>query len=127
MKRIYFLSLLILIGISVVSAQNSKFKNDPVGKWAFEAPYAPEGFTAGIIEVAYAEKLLTASMMFTGTEYKFSGERVKFESDTLSFNILIQDQDVAVKLKFDSKEKMSGKAVYTEGEVPLSLTREIKK
>ena len=57
MKRIYLLSLLIIVGISAVSAQNTNFTKDPVGKWVFEAPYAPEGFTAGIIEVAYAEKL----------------------------------------------------------------------
>jgi hypothetical protein len=65
--------------------------------------------------------------MFSGSEYKLNGEKVKIENDTISFSVFIEDQDVAVKLKMENSSKMSGKAVYTEGEVPLALTREMKK
>ena len=66
-------------------------------------------------------------MAFNGTENKFPGDKVKFENDTVSFNVFIEGQDVAVKLKYEDKTKMNGKAIYTKGVVPLFLTKEIKK
>ena len=127
MKKTYLFSLIILFGIYSASAQKTEIKKDPLGKWLFEAPYAPEGFTSGTIEVTFAEKKYNASMAFTGSGYSLPGNKVKFENDTLRFSIFIEEEDVAVILKFDDAIKMSGKAVYSQGEVPLLLTREIKK
>lgn len=112
---------------ATVSAQTNNLKKNPVGKWLFEAPYAPQGYTNGIIEVSMTDNLFSATMAFTGNENKYPGDRVKFVSDTVSFNVYIEGQDVAVKLVFTEESKMAGKAVYTEGVVPLSLTREMKK
>jgi hypothetical protein len=66
-------------------------------------------------------------MAFGSGENKFMGDKVKIENDTISFNVYIEGQDVAVKLVFIEESKMIGKAVYTEGTVPLSLSREMKK
>jgi hypothetical protein len=65
--------------------------------------------------------------MFTGNEGKLSGEKVKFENDTLAFSVYIENENVGIKLKLNDKTKMSGKAVYSGGEVLLTLTRETKK
>lgn len=129
MKKLLLFTLLLMFFSSVITlAQTSKVKNDLIGKWLFEAPFAPEGYTAGIIEVGYADKKYSASMVFNGNDStKLAGDRVKFENDTLYFSVYIQGQDVAVKLKYEDKTKMTGKAVYSEGEVPLSLTHEMKK
>lgn len=127
MKRAVLFLLFFVFIFSLASAQAGKGKKDPVGKWNFAAPYAPEGYTSGIIEVSVAKKKYSTTMMFTGSEGKYPGDKVKFEKDTLTFNMYVEDQNVAVKLKFDDKSKMSGKAVYSEGEVPLTLTRETKK
>ena len=128
MQRIIFIFIVIFVYTLTSFAQQSKGqKNNSVGTWKFEAPYAPEGYTSGTIEVGFAEKKYSASMMFSGSEYKLNGEKVKIENDTISFSVFIEDQDVAVKLKMENSSKMSGKAVYTEGEVPLALTREMKK
>jgi hypothetical protein len=127
MKKILFLFLFLLSVVSAVSAQNSKVKNNPVGKWQFEAPYAPEGFTSGTMEIGFAEAKYSAAMVFTGSDFKLPGEQVKFENEILKFVIYVEGTDVTVTLKFDSESKMSGKAVYSEGEVPLSLTRLPKK
>jgi hypothetical protein len=128
MKNNLLCILLIILFLPVVAdAQNSKTKKDPVGKWLFEAPYAPEGYTAGTIEVGYAEKTYSASMAFKGNESKLTGDRIKFENDTLFFNVFVEGQDVRVSLTLTDETKMSGKAVYSEGVVPLVLTREKKK
>jgi hypothetical protein len=126
-SKIFTLLVFSFLSVIIVSGQNITKKNNPVGTWKFEAPYAPEGYTSGIIEVGFAEKKYSASMMFSGSEYKLNGEKVKIENDTISFSVFIEGQDVAVKLKMENSSKMSGKAVYTEGEVPLALTREMKK
>jgi hypothetical protein len=125
MKRTILVILAIsLLSVISASAQNSAAKNDPTGKWKFEAPYAPEGFTSGTIEVGFAENKYSASILF-GSEYKIQGEKVTFENDTVNFNVFLEGNDIAIKLKMDSATKMTGKASYFEGDIPLTLTKEV--
>lgn len=124
MKKIIPLSLLILLNFALAPAQTSGVKNNPVGKWKFEAPYAPEGYNTGLIEVAFAENKYSAVMSFTGSDYKISGEKVKVVNDTLNFTVLVEGNDVVVNLKMEGAASMTGKAVYVEGEIPLTLKRD---
>lgn len=123
--RTKILSLLVVCFLISVasSAQNNSQKNDPVGTWKFDAPYAPEGYTSGVIVVGKEEQKYTVAMSFTGYEYKFVGEKVKFEKDIVSFSIYLEGENISVTLKFENATKMTGKAVYSEGEVPLTLTK----
>ncbi|MFA5818216.1 MAG: hypothetical protein WC854_02935 [Bacteroidales bacterium] len=118
------LTVLVISFFSViaVSGQNSAKKTNPVGTWKFEAPYAPEGYTSGTIAVGLDEQKYSTTMVFTGSEYKLTGEKVKVANDSVSFSIYLEGQDIKVMLKIENETKMSGKAVYTEGEVPLTLT-----
>ena len=104
-------------------AQNNQVKNNPVGTWKFAAPYAPEGYTSGTIIVGFAEEKHTATMSFTGNEYKLPGEKVKAVNDSILFSVYLEGQDIKVLLKMVSDTNMTGKAVYSEGEVPLTLTK----
>ncbi len=122
MKKVTILLVFLLAIITVSSGQTTK-KVDPVGSWKFDAPYAPEGYTTGTIVIGLAENKHTATMSFTGSEYKLNGENVKVENDTVSFSIFLEGQDIKVSLKGDIDEKLVGKAVYSEGEVPLTLTK----
>jgi hypothetical protein len=121
------LTLLVISFLSVisVSGQNNNKKNNPVGTWKFEAPYAPEGYTSGTIVVGTAEQKTTTTMSFTGSEYKLTGEKVRAVKDSVLFSIFLEGQDVKVMLKLESDSKMTGKAVYSEGEVPLTLTKTV--
>jgi len=128
MKKTLLLFLFVIYFTQLfTSAQFETSKKDPIGKWIFAAPYAPQGYTAGTIEVGYSEKKYSAIMIFSVGENKFIGDRVRFENDTLYFNVFIEGQDVAVKLKYEDETKMTGKAIYTEGIVPLLLTKDLKK
>jgi hypothetical protein len=121
-NRILFLMLVSFLSVLALSAQNTP-KNNPAGTWKFDAPYAPEGYTTGTIVVGFAEQKPTTTMSFTGSEYKLPGENVKTPADSVLFSIYLEGQDIRVLLKIESETKMSGKAVYSEGEVPLTLSK----
>jgi hypothetical protein len=123
MKKGILIIVSIIFSLPILTAQNSQVKNNPVGTWKFAAPYAPEGYTSGTIVVGFAEKKNTATMSFTGSEYKLMGDKVTSAKDSVLFSVFLEGQDIKILLKIVSDTNMTGKAVYSEGEVPLTLTR----
>jgi hypothetical protein len=124
-SKILSLLIITLFAVSNLSGQVSSTKASPVGKWKFEAPYAPEGYTTGIINVTFAENKYSAAISFTGTDYIIPGDKAKVENDTLSFVVMVEGNEVNISIKPESGTKMTGKAVYFEGEVPLTLTKDV--
>lgn len=123
-NRIIALLSLAFIVITSLSAIEVQQKPTPAGSWKFEAPYAPEGYTTGKIDVVPADNNYVASISFAGNDYKIKGEKVKYENDILTFSAYIEGTEITVNLKLESPVKMTGKAVYYEGEIPLTLSRE---
>jgi hypothetical protein len=122
-SRILAIVLLSIIALGTVTAQNNGKKNNPVGTWKFDAPYAPEGYNTGTIVVGNEDKIYTATMSFGGGDYKLPGEKVKAVKDSVLFSIFLEGQDIKVYLKQENESAMTGKAVYSEGEVPLTLSK----
>jgi hypothetical protein len=124
MKKV-FLSLVIISVLCVNSlAQDAAGqKKDPVGKWKFEAATAPEGYTSGTMVFSLTESKYAAGIMFTNFEYKFPGEKVKVVGDSLSFVVSLEGQQIEISLKMENASKMTGKASYPEGNIPLVLTK----
>jgi len=122
-KILYTLIIISLFTVSAVAQKPNKQNAKSFGTWKFEAPYAPEGYQSGTITVSVEDKKPAATMSFTGNEYKIPGEKVKTDNDSVNFSIYLEGQDIRVLLKVENETKMSGKAVYSEGEVPLSLTK----
>ena len=122
MKNSIFTFILVSLLVTTASSQKNT-KNNPIGKWKFEALNAPEGFTSGTIDVGFAEKLYSVVMTFEGNGYSFPGEKVKFEKDFFHYSIFVEDQEVVVTLAFIDPLKMEGKAVYSDGEVQLIMTK----
>jgi hypothetical protein len=125
MKKIFIFIMLVVLIAPVISAQSSKGKADPIGKWKFEAPYAPEGYKSGIIDVSNAENKYSTAISFTGSDFVIPGDKIKVENDTVSFVVIVEGQEVSISLKAEDDGKMTGKAVYFEGEIPLTLTKDI--
>lgn len=121
-NRILTLMVISFLFVIGVNGQNSN-KINPVGTWKFAAPYAPEGYSSGKIVVGFAEQKHTTTMSFTGNEYKLPGDNVKTVNDSIMFSVFLEGQDIKVMLKMVSDTNMTGKAVYSEGEVPLALSR----
>lgn len=125
MKKAILFILFIVFSLPFLTAQNSQEKKNPVGTWKFEAPYAREGYTSGTIIVCQTDQNYTATISFTGNENKLNGDKVKFEKDTLLFSVYIEGEDVKVLIKIENEAKISGKAIYSEGEVQLTLTKKL--
>jgi hypothetical protein len=125
--RIFTLLMISLFSVCTLSAQTDAKKHNPVGKWKFEAPYAPEGYNLGTIDIAKTGDKYSTSITFAGSEYKIPGENTKVEMDTLAFVVFLEGDQIAVSLKAENDTKMTGKAVYSQGEIPLTLTREPEK
>ena len=124
MKRIIPFIITILLCIPAITAQAQQTRNDPVGNWKFEAPYAPEGYNTGTIQIGHTENKLTANIGFPGSDYKIPGEKVRFENDQLFLTVYIEGTDINIGLKMESNAKMSGAASTPDGQVPLTLVRE---
>jgi hypothetical protein len=122
-KTLAFITLTLVIGC--FSLNTFAFDaNNPVGKWKFNAPTAPYGYEQGTIEVSKDGDAFKATMSFTGMEYKFDLEKVKFADDVLTFGLYLDGEDIFVKMTMKSKDEMSGKAIYSEGEIPLTAKRD---
>ncbi len=93
------------------------------GKWKFEAPAAEEGYKSGTIIFSLAENKYSAGVIFTNFEYKFPGENVKVVNDSITFVVTLDGTAVNVKLKLEDALRMSGKAFYPKGTVPVSLAK----
>jgi hypothetical protein len=127
MKKGIVLIMIAILSLPMLKAQKSSAKDNCAGTWKFEAPYAPEGYTSGTVVVSTADQKHTTTMSFTGNDFKFPGDNIKAEKDSIQFSVFIQGEDVKVMLRVENDTVMSGKAVYSEGEVPLSLKRSAAK
>lgn len=123
-KGIFTLFLLAFCTVSTLTAQTASKNQAYTGSWKFEAPYAPEGFTSGTIDVKFANEKFSTSISFPNIGYNLAGEAAKLEKDTLTFKAYVEGQEVVVHLKLDGDKKMTGKAVYFEGEIPITLTKQ---
>ncbi len=126
-NRLFVFLLISLFYVCAVSAQTNSKKNAALGKWKFEAPSAPEGYTAGIIVVSFTDNKYSSAISFAGNDYIIPGDKTKVENDSVTFVVFVEGNDVAVSLKKENDSKMTGKAVYSGGEIPLTLTKDIPK
>ena len=55
MKKILAVSIMLALSVIYLCGQAKPVKKDPSGKWKFEAPYAPEGYTTGTMDFSLAE------------------------------------------------------------------------
>jgi hypothetical protein len=120
--KIFSIALIILLSAGITGAQTSTKKNSPEGSWKFEAPTAPEGYSSGKINISNSDKKYSVTIAFT-EDYKISGEQVKFENNILSATVYVEGENVRISLKMDSEFKMTGTADYSQGQIPLTLTR----
>jgi hypothetical protein len=120
MKRKIIQSLLaVFLFLSGSLSVNGQVKKDYQGKWNFEAPSAPDGYTFGTMEIK-KDSVFTA---FTDGNYRFPSNLIKVTKDSLSFQANINGTDVLFSLKTDDKNKISGRAVWSDGETQLMLTK----
>lgn len=127
MKKILFTIIFssLLSGFAFSQLPTGQTK-DPSGIWKFSIPDAPEGYKSGILNVGFTDKKYSASMLFTEYNLKINGEKVSFVRDSLLFTMYTEGDEVTILLKMTDHLKMEGKALYSEGELQLLMTKEKK-
>jgi hypothetical protein len=123
--RIFSIALISLFILCSVQAQTNSKKTSFSGTWKFEAPMAPEEYSSGKINVGLADKKYSVIITFSEGGYKIAGEQVKFENDTLSCTVFIEGEGVKVNLRAENGTKMTGTADYSQGQIPITMTRTV--
>jgi len=126
-NKILTILVISIFSVITLSLKAAPDKFNPVGQWSYSAPYAPEGYQSGTVEIGLTDGKYTASFSVSGSEYKLPAEKVKFENDVMTFIIMLEANQIDFTLKLESEKKMTGKAVYSEGEVPMTLAKVEKK
>ncbi len=120
--KIFSLTLILLLSANFLNAQTGSEKKSPVGSWKYEASMAPEGYRSGIINVGYTDKKYSVTVAFS-QDYKVTADQVRFENNALSGTVYVEGENVKISLKLESGNKMTGTADYSQGQIPLTLTR----
>lgn len=125
MKRTVIITLALLFAIIAGNAQTAKKNLNPAGTWSFEAPYAPEGYGTGTIVITEKDKAFGATIAFAGSEYKIPVEKVTVAPDTVTMLVYLDGADITIRLKPESETKLAGVALSPDGEIPLTLTKQV--
>ena len=127
MKKIIAFIMLFGLSTCVLSAQTVKMKKDPVGKWTFDAPYAPYGYTTGAVDIGFEDQHYSVKMSFTEIGYSFTGENITVKNDSIFFDVWIEGNSVSNTLKIEDDTTITGMAVYSEGTVPYTMKKDLEK
>lgn len=91
-------AMFLLSGSLCLNAQVNKSYQ---GKWNFETPTAPEGYTSGIVTM----KKDSSYMRFTGGYYTYPSSWLKPKSDSIIYESNIDGEIVLFSLKIKDKTR----------------------
>jgi hypothetical protein len=120
MKRI-FIQVILFTAILIFSSLNSnaQVKHEYLGKWNFETPSAPEGYTMGMIDL----KKDTVIMEFSGNSTSYKSDWVKVRNDSIIYESDINGTSVRFSLKIVDTKTISGEAVWSDGQTAINLKK----
>jgi hypothetical protein len=116
-KSILFLALILSMLLLKPVTAHAQVKTDVLGKWNVEAPSAPQEYQTSVMQITKDSVFTT----FPGYDQKFVSTFLKFQNDTLIYNI--SGLEVVCTVTMDGKTKMKGNATWEEGESVMTLTK----
>jgi hypothetical protein len=114
-----FLVLLTAFLVVIPFSSNSQVTKTSLGKWSFEAPGAPDGYTYGIIEIT-KDSVKTS---FTTTDFTFPSVWVRAKNDSIIYKSIIDGTDVVFSLKLEDELNIRGNAIWSDGEAVMILKK----
>jgi hypothetical protein len=93
-------------------------KKNFYGNWNFDAPTAPTGYEIGVMTI-------TSDSVFTkypSYVHVLKSSFMSFKNDTLTF-VFNPAVEVTVKLTFENKKLLTGKATWLSDESKVTLTK----
>ena len=123
MKRMIILIIMVLVCGSL-SAQKSRVRYNPKGKWNFENSAAPPGYSKGIVKIEHAKKKYSVTFSFSENGENYQAEDVVFKKDSLQFSLNVQGMAMACRAKFEDKDNIKGETYVMGTSVPFIITRD---
>jgi len=111
--------LFVIFFLSGSLCLNAQVNKSYQGKWNFETPAAPEGYTSGIVTM----KKDSSYMQFDGGYYIYPSSWVKAKSDSIIYESNIDGEIVLFSLKIKDKTNITGDAVWSSGQTVMILTK----
>jgi hypothetical protein len=118
-KKCFFL---LLTGIFLITGFYPLMAQQKVsfsGDWNFEAPAAPEGYNRGVVTFEKDSSFI----IFSDGYYVYPSNWLEVKGDSILYESDIDGMIVLFSLKIDEKTKISGNAVWYDGESSLNLTK----
>jgi hypothetical protein len=114
---IVFISAALLFSFN--TAASSQGKTAHYGRWNFEAPSAPEGYSWGTMEFRKDTTLIE----FSATGYFLPSNKPEITDDSVKFQIDVGGVLVYFMFRIENPDKITGRAVWSDGETQMILTR----
>ena len=121
-SKVMQLLLMVLVSFIGSISANAQLRTTYQGKWSFDAPSAPDGYTNGIVEI----KRDSVYISFTGSQNKFPSVWTRVRNDSIYFQTFIDGTDVLFSLKIEGETNIKGNAVWEDGETQMILKRKTK-
>ncbi len=124
-KRMSKLSVIIILVLAATGfAFAQKGHTKLLGTWNFKAPDAPYEYQVGNIIITKDKGNYKGEIIFS-EYYKIQTTNLKVTGDTLSFKAFVEGDVVYFKGTV-KKNKLTGKASYSEGSLPV-IAEKVKK
>jgi hypothetical protein len=118
-SKIFQIIFLMSVFLIKTSSSDAQVKKNVTGSWTFEIPYAPEGYTSGVMDVKKDSVLTT----FTNQNYKIPSDWIRVNSDSLIFRFNVEGVYALFSLKILDNKNIAGKVVWDSGESQISLKK----
>jgi len=125
-KNLLWIGLSILFVISFGSFSNAPKDVDPLGTWTFSVPDAPYDYQSGEIMITKEKKVYKVKIIFN-EYYKMDASNVKYEKNSLSFRVYVDNETVYIKGTFNEKTGFKGKAMTSMGDMPMTAKKKLVK
>jgi|GEM_PF-5255051 len=111
----------LIFGLLLTSAsvQAQTAANDFIGTWEYTSQDAPYPYQQGQMTVTIEDEDISVTVV-SSNEDEIEAKNAKVKNHQLQFEVFIQGQDVAVKLKMEKENKLSGFADTADGKIALS-------
>ena len=125
-KNLLWIGLSLLFVLSLGAFTPAEKDVDPVGTWSFTAPDAPYDYQSGDIVISKEKKEFKVKLVFN-EYFKVDATNVKYEKNTISFRVYVDDETVYIKGTFDEKTGFLGKAMTSMGDMAIKATKKVAK
>jgi hypothetical protein len=117
--QLFLIIPVLLTGSLTAKGQNTQIDKLHTGKWSFDAPTAPDGYTFGMMDLKKDSVIMT----FVNANDKYPSSWIKVKADSLIYSTVIDGEDVLFSLDITNNDTIKGNAVWSDGQTKMIIKR----